>query len=348
MAATRLNIEAFLEAARATPVLDVRSPGEYAQAHIPGAHSLPLFTDEQRALIGTAYKQQSRKLAIKIGLDAFGPNMRRMVETVEAIAKKCTAQKVLVHCWRGGMRSEAVAWLLDLYGFDVCLLDGGYKAYRQWVISHWQKPVSYCILGGYTGSGKTPVLHALQEKGEAVLDLEGIAQHKGSAFGGLDRVPQPTQEMFENKIAAQIQHLSQTHPGKKIWVEDESQRIGNLNIPNELVLYFNTQPLVVLQIAFEARLDHITNEYARHSTESILNGILRIKKRLGGLETKTAVNYLIEGNTKESFRVLLCYYDKHYAKALDSKPAGRHKTIQIPFASIDPETISATLINSNP
>lgn len=345
MAVTRLDIDSFLDAAD-FPVLDVRSPGEYSHAHIPGAFNLPLFTDEERKIIGTAYKQESKEAAIKIGLDAFGPNMRRMVEIVEGICKEKKSRKVLVHCWRGGMRSNAVAWLLDLYGFEVCLLDGGYKMYRQWVIAHWHRPLPYRILGGYTGAGKTGVLQALQKAGEPMLDLEGIAKHKGSAFGGLEREPQPTQEMFENLIAAEIHQLSQQHPTKPIWVEDESQRIGNLNIPHELFHHFYAAQMVFLDIAFEARLDHIVAEYSQHSTERILNGIVRIKKRLGGLETKTAVNHLLEGNLKECFRQLLFYYDKHYRKALENRPPSLHETITISRSSIDPKAIAATLINT--
>jgi len=346
MAASRMHVTAFLEAAGSLPVLDVRSPGEYTHAHIPGAHSLPLFTDEERALIGTAYKQNSQKAAIKIGLDAFGPNMRRMVEAVEVICKKQPHQKVLVHCWRGGMRSAAVAWLLDLYGFEVVLLDGGYKAYRQWVIAHWQQPLAYRVIGGYTGSAKTRILHALQQSGAAVLDLEQLAVHKGSAFGGLDRKPQPTQEMFENELATRLNKLNLSHPQQPIWVEDESQRIGNLNIPFELCNYLYTQPLVFLEVPFEARLAHITAEYQQHSTESLLNGIVRIKKRLGGLETKTAVNHLLEGNVTECFRVLLHYYDKHYRKAIDSRPANHTTNYTIPFGEINPPAMATSLLNT--
>ena len=175
----KITIEEFLLLAKQYPVLDVRSPGEYTHAHIPAAHSLPLFTDEERKQVGTAYKQQSREAAIKIGLDYFGVKMRKMVEEVEGIVRSqesgvknlqtsdselLTPNSVLVHCWRGGMRSAAVAWLLDLYGFKVFLLAGGYKAYRKWVLAQFEKDYNFNIIGGYTGSGKTLVLHQLQKQ----------------------------------------------------------------------------------------------------------------------------------------------------------------------------------------
>ena len=162
MAIQKITIEQFLELADQYPVLDVRSPGEYLHAHIPGAYSLPLFTDEERKVVGTAYKQQSRETAIKIGLDYFGVKMRKMVEEVEQLLLDLKPKSpenneennrtFIVHCWRGGMRSAGVAWLLDLYGFKVYTLVGGYKVYRQWARRQFEKPHSFTILGGYTGS----------------------------------------------------------------------------------------------------------------------------------------------------------------------------------------------------
>lgn len=328
MAVQIVDVDTILQLAKQCPLFDVRSPGEFAQAHIPGAYSLPLFSDEERALIGTAYKQVSRQDAIKIGLVAFGPKMRRMVEEVEQLVTTASKrhdteqQRILVHCWRGGMRSGAVAWLLDLYGFEVYLLEGGYKAYRQWVIGHWQDQGPYRILDGKTGAGKTGILKELQALGEPVLDLECLAGHRGSAFGGLDRIGQPSQEMFENLLATRIQDLRAVAPGKAIWIENESQRVGNVNIPIELFRNWqdDKRPVVFLDLPFEQRLDRIVQEYGHYKTEVLINAIVRIKKRLGPLETKTAIAHLVEGDLKECFRILLWYYDKQYGqtKATDS------------------------------
>ena len=342
MATQKIGIEEFLQLAKLNLVLDVRSPGEYVHAHIPGAHSLPLFTDEERKIVGTAYKQQSRKIAIKIGLDYFGVKMRRMVEEVENLISSLKAMTVtqtqycvLVHCWRGGMRSAGVAWLLDLYGFKVYTLSGGYKVYRQWARTQFDKQYNLNILGGYTGSGKTGVLQELQRVGHAVIDLEGLANHKGSAFGALGEKPQPTQEMFENLLADKLFELpvSPIATGlEDIFVEDESQRIGVLNIPNSFWNQMRNSPVLFLDIPFEERLGYLTEEYGKFDKAEMVNAIIRIQKRLGGLETRLAINYLLENDHRECFRILLKYYDKYYEKGLHNRenlPALLNKIICI-------------------
>ena len=319
MAVKRVGLAEFLTLAKTHPVLDVRSPGEYLHAHIPGAQSLPLFSDEERKVVGTAYKQQSKQVAIKIGLKYFGVKMVEMVETVE---KSFTSKIVLVHCWRGGMRSAGVAWLLDLYGYQVYTLQGGYKTYRGWVLEQFEKDYPIQILGGYTGSGKTEVLKALAKKSECVIDLEGLAGHKGSAFGNMGLPPQPSQEMFENKLA---QALSNTAPIEDIenssptciWMEDESQRIGTVNIPTVLYQKMRQKKVFFLDIPFESRLDYICIHYGKFPKEQLINAIIRIKKKLGGLETKTAINSLVEDDVRAAFLVLLQYYDKLYSKGLE-------------------------------
>jgi tRNA 2-selenouridine synthase len=400
MAVQKINIETFLQLAQTNLVFDVRSEGEYLHAHIPGAKNLPLFNDEERKIVGTAYKQQSREIAIKIGLDFFGVKMRKMVEEVERVSRewvgsrgkkeivrdkwevaggeeregngnrvKTSGEKemgkgkwgeasdapykkylnitephplasphsphpILLHCWRGGMRSAGVAWLLDLYGFKVYTLAGGYKAYRKWVLEQFTKEYNLKIIGGYTGSGKTLLLHALQKEGQSIIDLEALANHKGSALGGMGQLPQPKQEMFENLLAEKLAIASSAAGIKDlancslptencpppttncIYLEDESQRIGNMQIPMVFWYSMRKADVYFFDIPFEERLNYLTEEYAIHPKENIVNAIMRIQKRLGGLETKTAINYLLENNFKESFRILLKYYDKYYGKGL--------------------------------
>ena len=315
------------------PVLDVRSPAEFNHAHIPGAYSLPLFSDEERKVVGTTYKQQSREQAIKIGLDFFGPKMRSMVEQVESICNskglpavplsKAKPPTVLVHCWRGGMRSAGVAWLLDLYGFNVFTLAGGYKAFRKYVLQKLQDDYDLKILGGFTGSGKTSVLKALELKGERVIDLESIACHKGSTFGAIGQPPQPSQEMFENLLVEELRkkdaQSAEDEPRNSVWLEDESQRIGLVNIPQPFWVTMRKAPVYFLEIPFEERLSYVVTSYGSLDKEKMLDGIVRIRKRLGGLEAKTAINFLNENNVRESFRVLLKYYDKYYLKALKNR-----------------------------
>lgn len=315
MAVEKVHIEEFLSLAEQYPILDVRSPGEYKHAHIQSAHSFPLFTDEERKVVGTTYKQQSREQAIKTGLDYFGVKMRKMVEEAEQIAK--ADKTILVHCWRGGMRSGAVAWLLDLYGFKVYLLTGGYKAFRKWVLQQFDKNYQFKVLGGFTGSGKSIVLEALEKKQQNVIHLERLANHKGSAFGNLGLPPQPGQEQFENLLALALAKASKRP--EPIWVEDESQRIGDTNIPIQLWQQMRRHPLIFLDVPFEERLNYLVQEYGRHEKERLVNAIIRIKKRLGGLETKEAINALIEDRTADCFRILLTYYDKWYNKGMHNR-----------------------------
>ncbi len=337
-------------------MLDVRSPAEYNHAHIPGAINLPLFTNEERAVVGTAYKQQSREAAIKIGLDYFGPKMRGMVEKVEELVGRGqyaarsnativndptadrglpTANSVFLYCWRGGMRSGAVAWLLNLYGFEVTVLAGGYKAYRNEVLQSFQQPYPFTLLGGYTGSGKTELLQALKAAGEKVVDLEALASHKGSAFGNINMPPQPSQEMFENLLSTQLQTVSGEwsvvskedgyqqstthHLTLTIWLEDESRRIGSISIPLALWSQMQTAPIHFLEIPFEERLKHIVTGYGHCDKEKLLDAIERIRKKLGGLDAQTAAQFLEEGAVEDCFRILLRYYDKLYSKGLQGR-----------------------------
>ena len=244
--------------------------------------------------------------------------MRLMVEEVEKILKnKQSQKKVYIHCWRGGMRSAAVAWLLDLYGFEVILLKGGYKAFRNWVLEQFEKEYAFKIIGGYTGSGKTLMLRELQNKGNNVIDLEGLANHKGSAFGGIGEKEQPSQEMFENLLALQLQaNTTGDKNFSAIWLEDESQRIGRVIMPNTFWEMMRESPVYFLDIPFNERLSFLVNTYGNFDRGKLEEAIERIKKRLGGLETKNAIGFLMEDNIPECFRILLHYYDKLYSKGL--------------------------------
>ena len=313
-------------------IIDVRSPGEYAHAHIPNAFSLPLFNDEERAAIGTTYKQESREAAIKLGLPFFGTKMQNMIEQVEGWAanyEKTNGKKpiILIHCWRGGMRSAAVAWLLDLYGLKTEQLTGGYKAYRNWVLAQFEKDYSMKVLGGFTGSGKTEILLQLQKSKLPVIDLEGLANHKGSAFGALGQNAQASQEQFENNLARALLNISSQHP--YFWIEDESQRIGTNMLPITFFKNMRNSICYFIDIPFDARLQFIAQAYGKFAVADLIAATLRIQKRLGGLETKTAVNLLVENNIEGAFSILLKYYDKVYLKNLEAAAIPKFKTEKI-------------------
>ncbi|MBM3159307.1 MAG: tRNA 2-selenouridine(34) synthase MnmH [Bacteroidetes bacterium] len=317
MPAQRIDIEQFLSLASTHPVLDVRSPGEYKHAHIPGAHSFSLFSDEERKIVGTTYKQKSREEAIKIGLDFFGPTLKQRVLEAEKLANG--SKILLVHCWRGGMRSAAISWLLDLYGFKIYTLTGGYKAYRNWILDQFKKNYSFRLIGGYTGSGKTELLNQVKKEGACIVDLEALAGHKGSAFGNIGLPPQPGQEQFENKLAGALHHSVQKNHIAPIWVEDESQRIGTVNIPTNLWSTMRKSPVYFLDIPFEKRLEHIVEEYGQLDRDAVIAAIERITKKLGHLQAQQAIDFLRENNTVASFSILLRYYDKLYAKSLQNR-----------------------------
>ena len=345
MGIEKIPVEQFVQLSQIHTVIDVRSDAEYAHAHIPGASSIPLFNDEERAVVGTIYKQQSREDAIKKGLEFFGPKMKLMLLESEALIKEKNPDNktVLVHCWRGGMRSAAVAWLLDLYGFKVYTLIGGYKAFRNWVLNELGKPHPFRILGGNTGSGKTIVLQSLRNMNEAIVDLEGLAGHKGSAFGNIGLPKQPTQEMFENKLSISIKIAKEKYPNKKIWLEDESQRIGTVNIPQNMWNHMRRCEIIFLDIPFAARLDYLVNTYGALDWNALRDAILRIQKRLGGLETKTAVAALEEKNFHGCFDVLLKYYDKQYRKGLENREEPKPSITMVLAEDVN-DTINAKLI----
>ena len=321
-------------------IIDVRSPAEYEHAHIPGALNLPLFDNDERAMIGTTYKKQSREAAIKAGLPLFGNKMLPMIETVEswmAAAQKenhLTKPTLYVHCWRGGMRSAAVAWLLDLYGYKVIQLTGGYKAYRNWVLEQFTIAYPINVLGGYTGSGKTEILHALQEKNYSVIDLEGLAHHKGSAFGAIGQLAQPSQEMFENILAKKLFEVNKNK--KPIWIEDESQRIGTVLIPTPLFHLMRNSTCYFMTIPFEQRLLFILEGYGKFDQQSLIEATERIQKRLGGLETKNAVAHIMQGELKEAFSILLKYYDKWYEKNAQNQVLPKVELIPVLSEMVDP------------
>jgi len=306
----RIEVYEFLKLAEQNPVIDVRSPAEFEYGRIPGAINIPLFENEERAVIGTLYKQKGKELAIKRGLEIVGPKMRRMVEAAEALRYQ---EGLLVHCWRGGMRSGSVAWLFQTYGLPVFTLNGGYKSFRAHVLEQFEIPLRLMIITGPTGSGKTELLGALKESGEQVIDLEGLAHHKGSVFGELGQVAQPSSEHFQNELFWELRNLDLA---KTIWLEDESIGIGKVMIPEPFWRQMGKSPRVHFRMDRHVRISRLVREYGSFPSEVLEAKINLLEKRLGGQHAKEAVIALRDGNVAAVADKLLVYYDKAYSNAL--------------------------------
>lgn len=321
--ATALSPADFLQAAQHLPIIDVRSTKEYHHAHIPGAVNIPLFTNEERAEVGTCYKQKGRDLAVRLGLELIGPKLAYFVKQADALAPQ---RQVLVHCWRGGMRSGSFAWLLKTAGFNVSTLEGGYKAYRNHVLESFERPQNIVILGGQTGSGKTDILRALTQMGEQVIDLEAIAHHKGSAYGAIGQTPQPSSEQFENLLHQQWSTLV---PNRRVWLEGESRNIGRCFIP--LAFWKQMQhptQFIFVDLPKNLRIQRLVREYACYDHSLLLNATERIKKRLGGQHFKAIIEALERHDYATVADISLHYYDKAYLYELAQRNVSHHISLQ--------------------
>ncbi|MCF2497415.1 tRNA 2-selenouridine(34) synthase MnmH [Dyadobacter chenhuakuii] len=323
-----ITINEFFLLPVATPLADVRTPAEFAHGHIPGAFNLPLFSNEERVVVGTTYKQVGREEAILLGFDLTGPKWSGFIKQALEVAPD---KKIAVHCWRGGMRSGAMAWALDLYGFEVYLIQGGYKNFRRWGLDQFQQPANVVVLGGRTGSGKTRILQELALLGEQVIDLEDLAQHQGSSYGTMNKLIQPTQEQFENNLAFQLKDIHRT---KRLWLEDESRNIGRLTIPTPVFNQMSQAMLIDIHVDLEQRVRALTLEYGLLDKEFLTTCTSRIHKRLGPVQTKQAIAAINEGNMEEFIRIVLVYYDKTYHKDLGKRNAENVFSMNITSAEI--------------
>lgn len=305
-----LSVQDFLIQRKSLPVLDVRSEGEFAKGHIPGAINIPILNDAERKIVGTLYKQQGPKDAIKEGIKLVGPRLLNIIEQAEIAAK---GQEVLVHCWRGGMRSNNFCWLVGRLGINAKPIQGGYKAYRAEVLKSFENDFKFLVVSGSTGSGKTEILQALKKQGEQIICLETLANHKGSAFGGLGLGEQPSTEQFENNLYEEILKLDLT---KRIWIEDESIAIGKIFLPQPLWKKLRSSPLVKINVPAEVRVKRLVADYGTVSISDLLEATQRITTKLGGQHFKAAKESLSQNDLSTTASILLNYYDKAYDKAI--------------------------------
>lgn len=299
-------------------MIDVRSEGEFLQGHIPQAINIPLLNNTERVQVGTDYKQKGPGHAIKTGFRLVGPRLLDIVTATEQVAR---GRDVLVHCWRGGMRSNYFCQFVAMAQIKAVPLAGGYKAYRQCVDECFQQPLQLITLGGCTGTGKTELLRKLAEVGEQVVDLEALAHHKGSVFGGLMQKPQPTTEQFQNNLFEQLRQLD---PARPVWIEDESLSIGHVFLPSGFWQQMTKSPIVEVILSKTQRVQRLVAEYGSANREEFIAAIQKITKRLGGLAQRQAIEYVQVGNMPAAIEILLSYYDRAYQYGLANKlEAGR-------------------------
>ncbi len=325
-----IDISQFWKLSDGWQLMDVRTPAEWEKGHMEGALNFPLFDNEERAVVGTTYKQQSPYQAMLKGLEFAGPKMADFVQKANELAP---SGKLVLYCWRGGKRSSSMAWLLEQAGFEVQLILGGYKAYRKYVRQQLETlPYRLIVLGGRTGCGKTEILHAIRAQGEQVIDLEGLAHHRGSAFGALGEAAQPSVEAFENQLFHQVRKLDLN---REIWVENESRKIGKIYIQEGFWARMKAAPLINIELPFEQRLTNLVATYADYPEEELAASFFKIRKRLGPQHFKAAIQALKEQDFSAAAAIALQYYDKSYQFLLANNAAPAIHTIQLSTASPD-------------
>ncbi|MBB3186384.1 tRNA 2-selenouridine(34) synthase MnmH [Microbacter margulisiae] len=311
--ATVLPIDVFLQKMSTLPVVDVRTPAEFIRGHMPNAVNLSLFSDEERAVVGTLYHQQGKQAAVLQGLAFVSPHMKILTE--EALALE--SSEIGLYCWRGGMRSQSMAWLFETVDLKCFVCDGGYKAFRNHALAQFEKPLLLRVIAGPTGSAKTAILHELAALGEQIIDLEDLAYHRGSAFGALGQKPQSTTEDFENRLYEIVSRLDPTRP---VWVEDESMMIGKNQIPLAFFRQMHRSTAYYMLSSLSDRIDFLMKEYACFPKEDLIASIQLLERRLGRNHCQEAVKACEEEDCRTAISIVLQYYDKAYAKALIEKP----------------------------
>jgi tRNA 2-selenouridine synthase len=305
-------------------VIDVRSPAEFEEDHLPGAVNWPVLDDEQRRTVGTLYVQTSALAARKLGAALVGRNVADHLD--RWIADKPREWQPLVYCWRGGQRSGAMAWFLDQIGFRTTKLQGGYKGFRGVVrqdLADWPTRFDFRVLAGRTGSGKTRLLQALATEGAQVLDLEALACHRGSILGGLPGQPQPTQKSFDSQLWQTLRALD---AGRPVFVESESKKIGRLQLPDALIERMHQHGQVLrVEMGDAARVQLLLEDYGFFAQDSerfcqLLAGLIELRGRevVGQWQAMAR-----SGQWAEVFgQMMQAHYDPLYLRSIDRHFSG--------------------------
>ena len=313
---------------RFSEIIDVRSPSEFHDDHIPGAINLPVLSDEERSLVGTLYKQDSFE-GKKLGAGLICKNISKMFESV--LKYKNKDWQPLIYCQRGGERSKSVATVLLRTGFKTNILSGGYKAYRRYVINELEKlgdKIEFQVICGLTGSGKTKLLSELNKYGLQTLDLEAVAKHYGSLLGQYPSVTQPSQKQFESNLLVAILRLN---PEQRVFVESESRKIGNRQIPTVIIRKMRNSKCLWIEMTMEERINFLLKEYTHfvENPERFLNIIAKFENYLDKNNFTQLVDAYNKRHWEEFVKILLReHYDPSYLKSIN-KNFTNFKTAQI-------------------
>lgn len=327
----------FLSLSASLPIIDVRSPGEYEKGHIYDAFNLPLFDNEERAIIGTLYVQSGKDLAVKQGMEIVGKKFGKFMDEV---SKLVPGKEMLLHCWRGGMRSESLAWFFEKLGYKVVLLEGGYKSYRQFIRSQFSKPMNIILVGGMTGSGKTELLNRIATLGQQTIDLEAMAHHKGSSFGHLGQADQPSTEQFENNLFHAWDSMDNS---RMLWLEHESKQIGKIFLPDPFYSSMLNGILIKVNLPVGIRIQRLVAEYACFDKSLLGDVLLHLKQNMGTLQCKLALEALNRDDFETVAQLTLEYYDKTYENAMLSRPVKEMHSIDL--ESNDMEVNAARILD---
>jgi len=307
------------------PVIDVRSPGEHLQGHIPGAHNIPLFDNEERARVGTTYVKIGKEPAIELGKVIAGEKTDYYLNAIRDVAPD---KQMLLHCWRGGMRSAKIAAFFAEAGYHVFVLEGGYKAYRGYIRKQFSSGRQLFLIGGYTGSGKTGILKEIGKLGHQTIDLEELACHKGSNFGHLGQNVQPTTEQFENNLYS---HWAGLDPLKPLWLEHESMNIGTVTLPDSFHAAMLNGTLFFIELPKDYRIKRLVDEYACFE-KPVLQAVLEhLGQFMGTFQSREVLIALQNDDFEKVADITLTYYDKLYANSLVRRPV--QKIVSLPLAA---------------
>ena len=306
-------------------LIDVRSPDEYYKGHMPNSINIPIFNNEERSIIGKKYKISGREIAVREGFNIIEKKIDKFLqefilikeEFLNTIGGKFSyEQNIKIYCARGGMRSQSIFWLLEKFKYPCVTLNGGYKTYRNWVLNCFKDKLKIIVIGGKTGTRKTKILTKLESLGYQIINFESLANHRGSSFGGLGMIEQPTNEQYENLISDDLDKFNKL---KFIFVEAESPNIGKNRIPHELYKQMKNSKRIEILRDERIRIDELVNTYSKYEKNDLKDSVLRISKRLGPQRTKSAIDSINNENWENVCKSVLDYYDRCYEHELNDK-----------------------------